>query len=82
MKFHVEFNYESDQREKVLRLLHEGGLKSSDCLKVKGAWVALATGYGFTVIECDDARTIYELCSVWSDYGKIRVTPVIDAREL
>jgi hypothetical protein len=81
MKFHVHFTYESQDREKVLRFLESGGL-SSDAVKVKGAWIAAETGFGFAILEADDAKPLYELCAEWSEYGQLQLTPLISVRDL
>jgi hypothetical protein len=81
MKFHVEFSYNSESREKALRFLKGDGLKEGG-LKVKGVWIAAQTGTGFAVVDTDDATALYALCSQWSDYGTLKVTPVIAGSEL
>jgi hypothetical protein len=79
MTFHAEFTYAPDQREKLLRMLHNGGLKSDGELKINGAWISVQTGSGYAILETEDAATLYQLCSEWSDFGQVRLTPVLPA---
>lgn len=82
MKFHAEFSYTASDREKVLRLLHGGGLTSDSPLKILGSWVALQTGVGFAMIEAKDAKSIYDLASSWADFGQLKLTPVIEVENI
>ena len=82
MKFHAEFTYAPDQREKLLRMLHGGGLKADGDLKVKGAWISAQTGTGFALLETDDAAALFQMCSEWSDFGQVRLTPVVAAADV
>ncbi len=81
MKFHVQFTYKAAEREKLLRCLHGEGLTAEGPLKLVGAWIAVQTGVGFALIDSQDAKAIFDLCSVWSEYGQITVTPVIEAAD-
>lgn len=78
MKFHVEFTYQSAEREKLLNFLHGDGLPSDGPVKVLGAWLAVQTGVGYAALETKDGQAFFELCAAWSEYGQVRVTPVID----
>ena len=82
MTFHITFTYKTAEREKLLHLLHGGALTADGPLKLAGAWISAQTGAGFAVIETKDAKAIYDLCSGWSEYGQITVTPVIAAADL
>jgi hypothetical protein len=82
MQFHVEFSYPAANREKLMRFLHETGLNSEGSLKVVGAWVSVQTGAGYAVLDAKDAIALYELCSTWSDFGTVKLTPVIGANEI
>jgi len=82
MKFHIEFTYGPEQREKLLNFLRIGGLPADGPVKVLGAWLAVQTGGAYAVIDGGDATAIYQLCSAWSEYGQVKVTPVIDATAL
>ncbi len=82
MKFHIEFSYESGEREKLLHFLSGGALATEDPIKVVGSWIAAATCRGFALVETNDAEALYRLCSAWSDYGKVDVTPVIAAGKM
>jgi hypothetical protein len=82
VRFHIEFSYRAEEREKLLSFLHGGGLAADGPLKVLGAWIAVQTGTGFALVETKDSRAFYQLCSVWSDYGQLKVTPVIEATEI
>lgn len=79
MIFHVAFDYRVQDREKLLHFLHSGGLSTEGPATVLGAWLAVQSGTGFALIETDDGTAIYLLCSKWAEYGKVQVTPVIDA---
>jgi hypothetical protein len=79
MKFHVEFTYGTANREKLLKFFHSGGLFGDGPVKITGAWISIQTGNGFALIETKDGKAFFELCSSWSEYGQIKVTPVIDA---
>lgn len=82
MKFHISFTYESEEREKVLNFLKFGGLEFEGALKLVGCWIAVQTGSGHAIVDAKDAKAMYEHCSRWSEYGRITVTPVIDATDL
>jgi hypothetical protein len=82
MRFHVTFEYPSESREQLLQFIETGGLQPDGPLKIVGAWIAAETGSAFAVIDTDDAKALYQLCSNWSDYGSVRVTPVIGVKEL
>lgn len=82
MKFHVEFTYRAEEREKLLNLLQVGGLPAEGPVKVLGAWIAIQTGAGFAMVDTHDSRAFYELCSTWSEYGQIKITPVIDVASI
>lgn len=82
MKFHVHFTYKAAERENLLRLLHLEGLSADGPLKIVGAWIAVQTGVGFALVDSKDAKAIYDLSLVWSDYGQITITPVIEAADV
>jgi hypothetical protein len=82
MTFHVQFNYQQQDRERLLRFLHQGGLETSDGVKLHGSWLSLQTGTGYAVLETDDASGLYELCSVWSEYGQLSISPVVPLSEI
>ncbi len=82
MRFHVIFEYPSESREKLLQLVETGGLQTDGAIKVIGAWIAAETGSAFAVMETNDAKALYALCSNWSEYGTVHVTPVISVKEL
>ena len=82
MNFHIEFTYGTGQRENLLHFLRAGALPEDGPVKVLGSWLAVQTGSGYAVIAADDATAIYQLCSAWSEYGQVKVTPVIDAAAL
>jgi len=82
MKFHVHFTYKVAEREKLLQLLQSGGLSAEGQLKIIGAWLAVQTGIGFALIESKDAKAIYDMSSIWSDYGQITITPVVEATDV
>ena len=79
MKFHVEFTYDTQVREKLLHFFQHGGLNADGPVKISGAWIAIQTGTAFALIETKDGKAFFDLCSSWSEYGEIKVTPVIDA---
>lgn len=82
MTFHVQFNYQPQDRERLLRFLHQGGLDTSDGIKFVGSWLALQTGTGYAVLETEDSSSLYELCAVWSEYGQLSVSPVVPLTEV
>jgi hypothetical protein len=82
MKFHIEFRYGSEEREKLLHYLSGGALAADDAIKVIGTWIAIETGVGYAIVESKDGDALYRLCSGWSDYGAVKVTPVIAAGKL
>jgi|GEM_PF-2407581 len=82
MKFHVHFTYKAAEREKLLRILSDGALSSDGPLKIVGAWISVQTGDGFALVDSKDAKAIYNLSSVLSDYGQITITPVIEAADV
>ncbi len=82
MKFHVEFAYAPGDREKLLRVLQGGGLSAAGPLTIDGAWVAIQTGSGYAVIDTKDAKAFYQLCSAWSDFGQVKVTPILAASDV
>lgn len=82
MKFHVEFSYTTGHRAELIRTLAQGGLQSDSEVKVVGAWVAVETGFGYAILESDNAKALYEMCSRWSDYGDLQVTPIVSAKEI
>lgn len=82
MKFHIEFHYRPDEREKLLHYLSGGGLSTDESIKVTGSWIAVETGMGYAIVETKEGEALYRLCSSWSDYGAVKVTPVIAAGKL
>ena len=82
MKFHVDFTYRVQDREKLLSFLHSGGLSAEGPAKVLGAWLPVQSGKGYAMIETDDSTAIYLMCSEWAEYGEVKVTPVIDATRI
>jgi len=82
MRFHVEFTYSSSSRDKVLRLLRDRGLNPGNNLKILQAYVAIATGTGYVIVDTNKAAALYEACSAWSDIGQLKVTPVIEVDEI
>jgi hypothetical protein len=82
MRFHVILEYPSESRENLLKLVETGALHAEETIKVIGAWIAAETGSAFAVMETNDARALYGLCSNWSEYGTVHVTPVISIKEL
>lgn len=82
MKFHIAFTYRPEEREKVLNFLNGGGLEFEGAVKLVGCWIALQTGSGYSIVDAQDGKAIYEHCSRWSEYGQISVTPVIEATDL
>ena len=79
MKFHVEFSYDTAGREKLLNFFRHGGLDTDGPVKIAGAWISIQTGNGFALVDTKDGKAFFELCSAWSEYGELKVTPVIDA---
>ena len=51
MKFHVKFTYGSKNREQVLKLLHQGALKSEATVKAERVWIAMG---GFSQSRAKD----------------------------
>lgn len=82
MTFHAQFTYEPRDREKLLRFLHQGGLDTDGHVKIASGWLAVQTGTGFAILETEDAGALYELCSVWSEYGAVSITPVVPIRQV
>ncbi len=82
MRFHVILEYPSESREKLLQLVGSGALHAEESIKVVGAWIAAETGSAFAVMETNDAKALYAICSNWSEYGTVHVTPVISVKEL
>ncbi len=82
MKFVIEFTYSTEEREKLLNFLQTGALTPDGPVKVLGAWVAIQTGNGYAVIDTKDSTAMYQICSSWSEYGQVKVTPVIDVAGL
>ena len=81
MKFHLEFTYQPQVREKLLRLLESDGL-SAEGVTIKGAWVAAQTGFGYAIVEADDVKPLHDLCAAWSEYGQVDLTPLISVKSL
>ena len=82
MTFHVTFTYDASSRDHLLNFLKAGGLRTDGSIKIVGAWVALETGVAFAIVKSDNAKSIYEMCSAWTEYGEITVTPVLAASDL
>ncbi len=82
MKFVIEFTYTTEEREKLISFLNSGALVPDGPVKVLGAWIAVQTGSGYAVLDTKDSKAMYELCSSWSEYGKLKVTPVMDVAGL
>lgn len=82
VRFMIEYRYEADKRESILRAFKERGLSDEPALKVLGAWVAIETGLAYVLAESKDAVPLYEACSEWSDHGSVKVTPVISLDQI
>ena len=82
MLFHVELEYRSEAREELIRFLAAGALQTEEPLKMVGSWVAAESGTGYAIIETPDARTLYSFCATWSEYGCVKVTPLLSTKEL
>jgi hypothetical protein len=82
MTFHVQFDFQPQDRERLVRFLHQNERSAADGVKFAGRWLAIQSGTGFAILETDDAGAIYALCSAWSDYGQVNVTPVVHARDV
>ena len=78
MKFVIEFTYNTEEREKLIKFLQSGALDPDGSVKVVGAWIAVQTGSGYALLDTKDSKAMYQMCSSWSEYGKVRVTPVLD----
>ena len=82
MQFHVEFKYRPEEREKLIRFLDAGFLQTEELLKIVDAWIAVETGTGYVIVETTDAKSLYSLCSNWSEYGCVKVSPLLRVKEL
>ena len=82
MRFHVKFTYGSENREKVLQLLHQGVLKSEATVKAERVWIAIGSGVGFAILETNDEKALYQLGVTWSDFGELEFTPIIEAKSI
>ncbi len=82
MKFHLQLDYQKAERENALNLLHAGGLNPHGPVKIEMVWVAVQTCTAFALVETTDPKAMYELCSRWSDVGKVTVTPVLSASSI
>ena len=49
---------------------------------VRRITVALEIGDAFVIVKSDNAKAIYYLCSTWTEYGEITVTPILAASDL
>lgn len=81
MLFHVEFQYDPSEREKVLNFLQSGALKPDGHVKVVGAWIAMETGSGYAILDSKDGNAVFQLCSAWTEYGQLRLTPIVNAAD-
>ena len=70
MHFLIEISYEPAAADSLRTLVLEAGekfstamsgKKSGDC-RLESAWVALASGAAYLVIESDNGIPVYELC--------------------
>ena len=77
MQFHVEFKYRPEEREKLFRFLDSGALQTEDPLRIIDAWIAVETGTGYAIVETTDAKSLYSLCSNWSEHGCVKVSPLL-----
>lgn len=82
MTFHIQFVYAPSNHERLVRLLHQGGLDTTGAVKIRQSWLAVQTGIGYALAESDDAAKLYQACSVWSEYGQLTVTPVVSIDDL
>ena len=82
MNFHIQFTYTCDEREKLLHFLSAGGLDADGELEFTGVWIAAETGTGFAVVKTRSLKSLANVCSQWSEYGTVKVTPVITREEL
>jgi hypothetical protein len=57
-------------------------LNPGNNLKIMQAYVAVATGTGYAIVDTNKAVALYETCSAWSDIGQLKVTPVIEVDEI
>ena len=60
MKFHVEFTYQSAQRERLLTFLHAEGLPSDGPVRVLEAWPAVQSGVGYAALKTRDAQAHFD----------------------
>lgn len=77
MSAHVPFDHLPQDRERLLRFLHQGDFDTGDVAPVSAGRRAVRSGGGYAVPQADDAVGFYELLAVWSEYGPLAGSSVV-----
>ncbi|MCP4460413.1 MAG: DUF3303 domain-containing protein [Cytophagales bacterium] len=51
-------------------------------MKVEGAWLGAQTGIAYVVVEADKDVDLYHACSRWTEYGTLKMIPVVSLSEI
>lgn len=84
MKFMMTFSWTPDtqtRHEGVSRFLQTGGLPPEG-ITLLGRWTRADLSGGFDLLETDDPKRLAEFAYRWSDLMDLRITPVLDDREV
>jgi len=84
MKFMMTFTWSPDPQrraEGIARFNRTGG-KPPGGVKLLGRWTQADLGGGYDLLETDDAGKLAEFCYMWSDLMELKITPVLEDREL
>lgn len=84
MKFVMTFSWTPDPQrraEGIARFNRTGGLPP-DGVKLLGRWTQADLGGGFDLLETDDPAKLAEFSYMWSDLMELKITPVLEDKEL
>ena len=84
MKFMLTFSWTPDanaRAEGIGRFQKTGGLPPPG-VKLLGRWTQADLSGGFDLLETDDPGKLTEFSYMWSDLMDLKITPVLDDREL
>lgn len=82
MLFMVELEYSLEKREALTRYFESRGVTGhGDHLVVQGAWVS-KTRRCFALVSAGNAESFRQMCDMWSEFGELTTTPVIDIQSI
>lgn len=84
MKFMMTFTWQPDtetRAEAISRFRKTGGLPGKGTMLL-GRWTHADFSGGYDLLESDDAQSLAEFALMWSDLMEIKISPVLEDKEL